>query len=109
MADYDYSMGGSPPPEESGSAYPDIDETLHYPWQDSQQLNAQEVPASVIDPRLYQGPFPQNGAENPEEYREAEEDGVSEVIQAYPPDLDGVDMGDNEDSDFIYTEDESER
>lgn len=107
MADYGLPMEGSPPPPDS--AYPDIDETLHYPWQDSQQLDTDEIDASVIDPRLYQGVFPGNKVTNPEEARGVGEDQVFEVTQVSPPDLSEVGMSDEQDSDFVYTEDESER
>jgi general transcription factor 3C polypeptide 3 (transcription factor C subunit 4) len=99
MADYDFPMDTSPPPE--GSAYPDIDETLHYPWQGSRQSTTDNLPASVIDPRLYQDLFPQNEPESQQDYS-AEE--LSEDSQA-PPGRKGKD----EDSEFVYTEDESDR
>lgn len=104
MSDYDLPMESSPPPEQA--AYPDIDETLHYPWQSNQHANADGAFAAVIDPRLYQGLHPQDEAEDPEE-REAEEAEGAEDFEAYPPDLYGE--GDAEDSDFVYAEDESER
>jgi general transcription factor 3C polypeptide 3 (transcription factor C subunit 4) len=40
--------------------YPDIDESIHYPWQDDQQIHSEGFSASVIDPRLYQGLAEQN-------------------------------------------------
>ncbi|RDW70656.1 tetratricopeptide repeat protein [Aspergillus mulundensis] len=44
-------------------AYPDIDETVQYPWQGTQQLTSAE--ASVIDPRLYKGLFSENASQEP--------------------------------------------
>ncbi|KAL4884513.1 hypothetical protein BJY04DRAFT_225696 [Aspergillus karnatakaensis] len=42
-------------------AYPDIDETIHYPWQGSQPAPTTDTPLqSVIDPRLYKGLFTGN-------------------------------------------------
>lgn len=107
MADYDPPMEGSPPPPDS--AYPDIDETLHYPWQDSRQLDTEEIDASVIDPRLYQGAFPGNEVANPEEARGVGEDQVLEDTQASPSRLSEVGMSEEQDSEFVFTEDESER
>lgn len=50
--------------------YPDIDETVQYPWQGTRQQNAAQAPqrshasqaanASVIDPNLYRGLFSGN-------------------------------------------------
>lgn len=105
MSDYDLPMESSPPPEQA--VYPEIDETLHYPWQSSQKSGLDGALASVIDPRLYQGlPF-QDEAENLEEDREADDAELAEDFEAGPSDLYGA--GDGQDSDFVYTEDESER
>lgn len=39
--------------------YPDIDETIQYPWQGSQQTTADDsFDTSVLDPRLYRDLFP---------------------------------------------------
>ncbi|KAL4806915.1 hypothetical protein BDV18DRAFT_121499 [Aspergillus unguis] len=63
----------NPPPGEI--AYPDIDETVQYPWNGSQQPTSAE--ASVIDPRLYKGLFAGTGSQDPgqgeEEYALEEE------------------------------------
>lgn len=103
MSDYDLPMESSPPPGQA--EYPDIDETVHYPWQSSQHSNVGEGLASVIDPRLYQGLPAQIEAENAED-RETEEAEVVDDYEAYPPDLYGA--GGDEDSDYEYS-DESER
>ncbi|KAJ5763560.1 hypothetical protein N7533_002241 [Penicillium manginii] len=58
MASSDYPMGSMSPTEEL--IYPDIDESIHYPWQDDQQIHSEGFSASVIDPRLYQGLAEQN-------------------------------------------------
>ncbi|CAP93667.1 Pc16g09970 [Penicillium rubens Wisconsin 54-1255] len=39
--------------QEGESAYPDIDETVHYPWQNDQSFDVGDMLASVIDPRLF--------------------------------------------------------
>lgn len=104
MSDYDLPTETSPPPEQI--AYPEIDETLHYPWQSSQQSNVEPV-TSVIDPRLYHGLLSQDDVEREEEDREAEDSEVAEDFEAYHPQHYGP--GDEQDSDFVYTENESER
>lgn len=55
-------MEDSNPYEDAGEgpAYPDIDETVHYPWQGSQSSATGDVPPSLIDPRLYRDIFAQN-------------------------------------------------
>lgn len=104
MADYDLPMDTSPPPE--GPVYPDIDENMHYPWQGTQQSATNNVPASVIDPRLYQDLFSQTAPENLGQQDSADE--LSDDSQAYPLVPNGEDL-DDDDADFVYTEDESER
>lgn len=105
MANWDYPMDTSSVAE--GSAYPDIDETLHYPWQ-GQQPTIDTLDTSVIDPRLYGGSFPQDEPE-PEPQQESQQeysaDELSEESQARPSDLDGED----EDSEFVYTEEDNDR
>ncbi|KAL4916025.1 hypothetical protein BDW62DRAFT_110377 [Aspergillus aurantiobrunneus] len=44
-------------------SYPDIDETIQYPWQGSHPPTSTD--ASVIDPRLYKGLFSGNDAQEP--------------------------------------------
>jgi general transcription factor 3C polypeptide 3 (transcription factor C subunit 4) len=39
--------------EEEESAYPNIDENVHYPWQNDQSFDIGSMLASVIDPRLF--------------------------------------------------------
>lgn len=108
MADYDLPMEGSPPPE--GPTYPDIDETIHYPWQDRQRYpTVDEILASAIDPRLF--PPQDVPAAHSQQSSGMDEDEVADDTQSYPPPatLDVVDTGDVDESDFVYTENESER
>ncbi|KAJ5315021.1 hypothetical protein N7476_005328 [Penicillium atrosanguineum] len=102
MADWDFPMDTSSVAE--GSAYPDIDETLHYPWQ-GQQSATDHLVTSVIDPRLYGGTLPQN---EPEPESEAQQDysadELSEESQVRPPDL----TGEDDDSEFVYTEEDND-
>lgn len=103
MADYDPPMDTSP----EGPVYPDIDENMHYPWQGNQQSATDNVPASVIDPRLYQDLFSQTAPKNLGQQDSADE--LSDDSQAYPPVPNGEDLDDDDDADFVYAEDESER
>ncbi|KAL5339130.1 hypothetical protein BJX70DRAFT_408376 [Aspergillus crustosus] len=55
-------------------AYPDIDETIHYPWQGSQPVPTTDTSIhSVIDPRLYKGLFSGNDIEGSEQSTVSEE------------------------------------
>lgn len=58
--------------QEGQSEYPDIDETVRYPWQNDQSFNVGDMLASVIDPRLF-------GDQNPQIQRQS--------INQYPQDL----------------------
>lgn len=59
--------------------YPDIDETIQYPWQGSQQPTSTD--ASVIDPRLYRDLFPGTDSQVPAQSVEDEEpSGIDEGI-----------------------------
>ncbi|THC93697.1 hypothetical protein EYZ11_006808 [Aspergillus tanneri] len=59
-------------------AYPDIDETIHYPWQGNQQPSQGEQSIhSVIDPRLYRDLFSASASQLPDKslgHGEGEED-----------------------------------
>ncbi|KAB8206883.1 hypothetical protein BDV34DRAFT_75099 [Aspergillus parasiticus] len=55
-------------------AYPDIDETIHYPWQGPQQTAQSDPIHSVLDPRLYKDLFPSNTSQLPEEILDEDED-----------------------------------
>lgn len=57
------------------TAYPDIDETVHYPWQGSQPTatTTDQALHSVIDPRLYAGLFT-GSSQVPDQSQEEEED-----------------------------------
>ncbi|KAE8148515.1 TPR-like protein [Aspergillus avenaceus] len=63
-------------PEEN--AYPDIDETFHYPWQGNQPTARGDPIHSVLDPRLYRDLFPNDTSQFPEESPLDEDDGVEE-------------------------------
>ena len=105
MADWDFPMDTSSVAE--GPAYPDIDETLHYPWQGQQSANV-NLDTSVIDPRLYGGLLPQDEPEaepESEVQQDYSADELSEESQVRPPDL----AGEDEDSEFVYTEEDNER
>ena len=55
--DYDHP-GYHPPMDET--LYPDIDETVQYPWQENQQATADNsFDASLLDPRLYSDAVPE--------------------------------------------------
>lgn len=50
---HDYDQPGYNPPTEE-TLYPDIDETVQYPWQENQQATTDNsFDASLLDPRLY--------------------------------------------------------
>lgn len=54
--------------------YPDIDESMQYPWQGTQTTTQGDSSIhSVIDPRLYKDLFPTNAAQSPDQ-SEAEEE-----------------------------------
>lgn len=71
------------PPPSQEYVYPDIDETVHYPWQGSQPTTQGEASIhSVLDPRLYKDLFTGNASqvqdeasfeEDAEAYQEADD------------------------------------
>jgi general transcription factor 3C polypeptide 3 (transcription factor C subunit 4) len=65
--DYPEDVSGqAPSPGEF--AYPDIDETIQYPWQGSQPpASTEPAVQSVIDPRLYRGLFTGSESQAPEQ------------------------------------------
>ncbi|KAL2840316.1 hypothetical protein BJX68DRAFT_187224 [Aspergillus pseudodeflectus] len=65
--DYPEDVSGQAP--SSGEfAYPDIDETIQYPWQGSQPpASGEPAVQSVIDPRLYRGLFTGSESQAPEQ------------------------------------------
>ncbi|PWY82837.1 RNA polymerase III transcription factor TFIIIC subunit Tfc4 [Aspergillus heteromorphus CBS 117.55] len=73
----DHHTDHGPPPEEF--AYPDIDETIHYPWQGAPpaaQGQGESSLHSVLDPRLYKDLFAGSASQEPERSsvdKEAEE------------------------------------
>jgi general transcription factor 3C polypeptide 3 (transcription factor C subunit 4) len=90
MADNYYPDMSSPQKEDS--EYPDIDETVQYPWQHGQPIDDGNALSSVLDPRLFgdqaQPPRPpesinQRPAEAEDEIEEEFSSG--EYDQQYPP------------------------
>ncbi|CRL23323.1 Tetratricopeptide-like helical [Penicillium camemberti] len=111
--------------QEGESAYPDIDETVHYPWQNEQSFDIGEMLASVIDPRLFGDQNPQTQPQSINQYPQYPNEGQGEVeeeqetddfylneydSQGYPPvSYPPVpDDGAMSDEDFALSEDESE-
>lgn len=114
--------------QEGESAYPDIDETVHYPWQNDQSFDVGDMLASVIDPRLFGdqnaqtqpqsiNQYPQDPNEFQDEV-EVEEEQEAEGFypdeydsQGYPPVSYPPVPGEGavSDEDFALSEDESER
>ncbi|KAF3028568.1 transcription factor TFIIIC subunit tfc4 [Penicillium rubens] len=113
--------------QEGESAYPDIDETVHYPWQNDQSFDVGDMLASVIDPRLFgdqnaqtqpqsinqypQDPNEFQGEVEVEEEQEAEGFYPDEYdSQGYPPVSYPPVPGEGavSDEDFALSEDESE-
>ncbi|KAJ5893348.1 hypothetical protein N7495_005039 [Penicillium taxi] len=90
-------------PEES--AYPDIDENVHYPWQESQQPVSGEIhaSASVLDPRLFGDSFSQNLPQAASAY-----DQFDEELQPDPDHMDIGDYGWDLDSDDESDSDDNE-
>jgi hypothetical protein len=64
MADPDYPMDYVSPPGQAYT-YPDIDETVQYPWRENDALATQGNADPVIDPRLYKDLFSQDAPGNP--------------------------------------------
>lgn len=90
--------GSGHPSQSQDSAYPDIDETLQYPWQGSQPAVAGESSLhSVIDPRLYKDLFSRSASG-----QQAMEYGDEEDAQEYSQ-LDGS----AEDSTYEFSAEES--
>ncbi|KAE8376695.1 hypothetical protein BDV26DRAFT_305416 [Aspergillus bertholletiae] len=76
-------------------AYPDIDETIHYPWQGPQQTTQSDPIHSVLDPRLYKdlfsnntsqlpGETPLNDDEDGEEYAEIDDSAEDSTYEFSP-------------------------
>ncbi|KAF7591938.1 transcription factor TFIIIC subunit tfc4 [Aspergillus hancockii] len=62
-------------------AYPDIDETIHYPWQGTQPVVQTDPIHSVLDPRLYKDLFLSNASRLPEETPLGEDEDAEELPQ----------------------------
>jgi len=99
MASSDYPMGSMSPTEDS--VYPDIDESLQYPWQGEQRRIPEELPTAVIDPRLYQGSESQHHEPAPGQVEQFDDDQLDNLEQ-----YDGIT---DDDSDSEYNTDENDR
>ncbi|KAJ6190862.1 hypothetical protein N7519_000883 [Penicillium mononematosum] len=113
--------------QEGESAYPDIDETVHYPWQNDQSFDVGDMLASVIDPRLFGDQNAQTQPQSINQYPQDSNEGQGEVEveeeqdgdDFYPDEYDGQGYppvsyppvpgeGAVSDEDFALSEDESE-
>ncbi|CAG8888956.1 unnamed protein product [Penicillium nalgiovense] len=65
--------------QEEESAYPDIDETVHYPWQNDQSFDIGDMLASVIDPRLFGDQNAQTQPQSINQYPQDSNQGQGEV------------------------------
>ncbi|KAE8348901.1 hypothetical protein BDV28DRAFT_142472 [Aspergillus coremiiformis] len=61
-------------PQAGDIAYPNIDETIHYPWQGTHPVVQADPIHSVLDPRLYKDLFPSNSSQLPGEAPLEDED-----------------------------------
>ncbi|KAJ5466320.1 hypothetical protein N7530_010107 [Penicillium desertorum] len=75
--------------QEGESAYPDIDETVHYPWQNDQSFDVGDMLASVIDPRLFGDQNAQPQPQSINQYPQAPNRGQGEVEVEEEQDADG--------------------
>ena len=93
MADPDFPVDYASSPGASYT-YPDIDETIQYPWRENDTPTSRGNHAgTAIDPRLYQGLFSQNAPEDP----------IQEDLQEAPRDRYADEMDDDE-SDYELSE-----
>lgn len=105
MADSDHPMDYVSPSEEPYTSYPDIDESVQYPWRENDALAAQGNPADpVIDPRLFQDLFAQNSPQRPvHEAGDVSDGSLASLQQDY------ADFLDDDESDFQLSEEGSAR
>ena len=106
--------------------YPDIDETVRYPWKNDQSFDVGDMLASVIDPRLFGDQNPQIQRQSINQYPQDLNEGQGEVeeeqgvdgfdpdeydSQGYPPVSYPPVPGEQavSDEDFTLSGDESER
>ncbi|PLB46637.1 TPR-like protein [Aspergillus steynii IBT 23096] len=84
-------------------AYPDLDESIHYPWQGAQQpAQAEASLHSVIDPRLYKDLFSASASQLPDQSLD-EDDEIHQYAEEAYPHLDDSD----EDGNYEYSSQES--
>ncbi|KAJ5921729.1 Tetratricopeptide-like helical [Penicillium verhagenii] len=109
MADPDTPMGHS----DDYTAYPEIDEEVHYPWQvtESRSFVPDDVFAQAIDPRLFGSNVRSEGAEHaPQRQNRIQEYDDSDISEESQDDINPVIFGSDEgddDSDYVL-EDQSE-
>ncbi|KAJ5086044.1 hypothetical protein N7532_010815 [Penicillium argentinense] len=108
MASSDYPMGSQSPVQDT--MYPDIDESVQYPWQTRQQVITGDAATSLIDPRLYGGLPPQGDIPGVpgEDYTDEENDLRSDLdddAEMMPNEAPTSD----EDSEYRYSDGQSER
>lgn len=92
----------NPPAEEV--MYPDIDETIHYPWQGNQPAQHDSSTTSALDPRLYRDLFSRSTSQLidqhvPESDYDEEEGDADELSFA---------SGEREDQQFVDGDDYSD-
>lgn len=86
-------------------AYPDIDESIHYPWQGEQQAAQADASLhSVIDPRLYKDLFSASASQLPDQPLDDEDDEAERFAEELYPDLDDS----ASDANYEYSEESSE-
>ena len=88
-----------------GQAYPDLDESIHYPWQGQgaqQPAQAEASLHSMIDPRLYKDLFSASASQLPDQSLDDDEE-IHQYGEEVYPHLDDSD----EDGNYEYSSQES--
>ncbi|KAH8422545.1 tetratricopeptide repeat protein [Aspergillus melleus] len=85
-------------------AYPDINESIHYPWQGEEQpAQTEESLHSVIDPRLYKDLFSASASQLPDQSLEGDDDEAERFAEELYPRTDDS----AEDENYEYPGEES--
>ena len=85
-------------------AYPDINESIHYPWQGEEQpAQTEESLHSVIDPRLYKDLFSASASQLPDQPLEGDDDEAERFAEELYPRVDDS----AEDENYEYPGEES--